>query len=116
MVNTNVHSYEQITTTVALPLGLRFSRTISNTPVPQVIEAVDGPLPAGLPSNTNLSAELSAWLRGSLVEICESTRQRLAGITLDRLLHAGINGNRANHALFTQPSVAMASAGESLAH
>ncbi|NJM39915.1 MAG: DUF11 domain-containing protein [Anaerolineae bacterium] len=42
MVNTNVHSYENITITVALPMGLRFSRAISNTTAPQVINEADG--------------------------------------------------------------------------
>jgi uncharacterized repeat protein (TIGR01451 family) len=42
MVNTNVHSYENITITVALPMGLRFSRAISNTTAPQVINETDG--------------------------------------------------------------------------
>jgi large repetitive protein len=42
MVNTNVHSYENITVTVALPMGLRFSRAISGTTTPQLISESDG--------------------------------------------------------------------------
>ena len=42
MVNTNVHSYENITITAALPMGLRFSRAISGTTTPQLIAETDG--------------------------------------------------------------------------
>ena len=36
MVNTNIHAYNQITVSVNLPMGLRFSRAISGTTAPQV--------------------------------------------------------------------------------
>ena len=73
--------------------GFALANSPENISLLDVVEAVDGPLPSGLPSNANLPDALSVWLRGSLVDITEDIRKRLADITLDRLLRAGVNGS-----------------------
>ncbi len=54
-----------------------------------VIEAVDGPLPVGLPTGNTLAELPRDWLGTNLEQLAEGTRAGLAGITLKRLLAAG---------------------------
>jgi Rrf2 family transcriptional regulator, cysteine metabolism repressor len=68
--------------------GFSLARGPDNITLLDVIEAVDGPLPAGLPPSNSMSEPLRKWLRASLEQIAENTRSHLAGITLNRLLAA----------------------------
>lgn len=77
--------------------GFTLARHPENITLLDVIEAVDGPLPIGLPANTTLAEPLCNWLRANLEQITESSRLRLAGINLKRLLSAG-SKRTADHA------------------
>ena len=69
--------------------GFTLARRAEEITLLDVIEAVDGPMPVGLPASTTMADSLRNWLRANLEQITESTRVRLAGITLKRLLAAG---------------------------
>ena len=69
--------------------GFALARRPEDITLLDVIEAVDGPLPVGLPASTTLAEPLRNWLRANLEQVTEKTRICLAGITLKRLLAAG---------------------------
>lgn len=71
--------------------GFTLARGPEDITLLDVIEAIDGPLPVGLPASTSLAAPLHSWLRAYLEQVTESTRVRLAGVTLKRLLAAGLD-------------------------
>ena len=68
--------------------GFALARRPDKITLLEVIEAVDGPLPAGLPAGNTLPQPLCHWLRANLEQAVESTREHLGGITLTRLLAA----------------------------
>ncbi len=84
--------------------GFALANTPENISLLQVVEAVDGPLPAGLPANSHLPTELNGWLRTSLVAICESTRLRLSQITLACLLREMVKPRLENNEGIPLPS------------
>ena len=55
-----------------------------------MIEAVDGPLPVGLPAGNSLAGTAPQLVGANLEQVAENTRAGLAGITLKRLLAAGL--------------------------
>jgi Rrf2 family protein len=69
--------------------GFALARHLENISLLDVIEAVDGPLPLGIPAGSALPDLLRNWLLANLEQIMESTRARLASITLKRLVAAG---------------------------
>ena len=77
--------------------GFALARRPENITLLDVIEAVDGPLPAGLPAGNTMPEPLRNWLRANLEQVAENTRAGLAGITLKRLLAAGPQAWRAEH-------------------
>jgi len=50
-----------------------------------VVEAVDGPLPAGVPATAGMPPLARDWLQNALEQVAQARRQRLSAITLDRL-------------------------------
>lgn len=54
-----------------------------------VIEAVDGPLSAGLPMNVGFSGESTARLRDVLCRVTRATREQLAAVKLTHLIADG---------------------------
>ncbi len=69
--------------------GFALARRPPDITLLDVIEAVDGPLAAGLPAGNTMSELCRDWLRANLDQVAENTRAGLAGITLKRLLAAG---------------------------
>ena len=69
--------------------GFALARRPEDITLLDVIEAVDGPLPVGLPAGNTLAELPRDWLGTNLEQVAESTRAGLAGITLKRLLAAG---------------------------
>ena len=51
-----------------------------------VVEAIDGPLPAGVPATPGMPPKARVWLQSALEQVAQARRQRLAGITLGRLM------------------------------
>jgi Rrf2 family transcriptional regulator, cysteine metabolism repressor len=68
--------------------GFALARPPEEISLLDVIEAIDGPLPVGIPSGNSMPDSLCRWLRLHLEEITEGVRVRLAGITLKQLLLA----------------------------
>jgi Rrf2 family protein len=90
--------------------GFALARRPEDITLLDVIEAVDGPLPVGLPAGNSLSEALCNWLRANLEQITESTRVRLAGITLKRLLATGLRRSAETPAHLALPVSATTSA------
>jgi Rrf2 family protein len=70
--------------------GFTLARRPEDITLLSVIEAVDGPLPVGLPAGNSLAELPRDWLGTNLEQVAEGTRAGLAGITLKRLLAAGL--------------------------
>ncbi len=70
--------------------GFALARRPEDITLLDVIEAVNGPLPVGLPADNTLAELPRDWLGTSLEQVAEGTRAGLAGITLKRLLAAGL--------------------------
>lgn len=66
--------------------GFRLARKPEEVSLLDIIEAVDGPLPVGLPANASFPNESGQWLQGILREIGQDTRRRLGCVTLARLM------------------------------
>ncbi len=73
--------------------GFALARRPDQITLLDVIEAVDGPLPAGLPAGNTMSEPLRNWLRANLDQFAENTRAGLAGVTLQRLVAADATGS-----------------------
>jgi Rrf2 family protein len=87
--------------------GFALARRPEDISLLDVVEAIDGPVPAGLPGGNTMSEPLRIWLRANLEQVAESTRMRLAGITLKRLLAAGVKrtGETPSHIPLPTPTV-----------
>lgn len=68
--------------------GFALARGVEDISLLDVIEAVNGPLPVGLPPSISMSEPLRNWLRANLEQVTENTRTRLGEITLKNLLAA----------------------------
>lgn len=66
--------------------GFTLARMPEEVSLLDIIEAVDGPIPVGLPANARFPEESGEWLEGILSEISLDTRQRLGSVTLARLM------------------------------
>lgn len=66
--------------------GFALARRPEEISLLDIIEAVDGPIPTGLPEGASFPDERGGWLQDALEKIAQDTRQRLAAITLGRLL------------------------------
>jgi Rrf2 family transcriptional regulator, cysteine metabolism repressor len=75
--------------------GFCLSRPAENISLLDLIEAVDGPLCAGLPTNSNLPEESSLLLRDTLDRVVEATREQLGSLKLS-LLAAQISSANGN--------------------
>jgi Rrf2 family protein len=69
--------------------GFALARHPEEISLLDVVEAVDGPFPVGLPAGNTLSEPLRNWLRMNLEQVTEGMRARLAGMTLKNLVAAG---------------------------
>jgi Rrf2 family transcriptional regulator, cysteine metabolism repressor len=65
--------------------GFSLARRPEEITLLDVIEAVDGPLPVGMPAGTTMPDAVRRSLQRILEEATETTRARLAGVTLKRL-------------------------------
>ncbi|MGO9115547.1 MAG: RrF2 family transcriptional regulator [Thermoguttaceae bacterium] len=85
--------------------GFALARRPEDITLLDMIEAVDGPLPAGLPNGNTMPEPLRNWLQANLEQVTESTRTGLAGITLKQLLAAGARpaAENQNHTLLPAP-------------
>ena len=66
--------------------GFMLDRRPDEISLLDVIEAVDGPVAAGLPVNVHFPGESGGRLRGTLRKIAETTRQQLAAVKLTHLV------------------------------
>jgi Rrf2 family protein len=69
--------------------GFALARRPEDITLLDVIEAVDGPFPVGLPAGNSLPEPLGDWLRMNLQQVTDGIRAGLAGITLQHLMAAG---------------------------
>ncbi len=66
--------------------GFTLERRPEEISLLEVIEAVDGPLSAGLPLNVNFPHQSDELLRDTLRKIAHTTRQQLAAVKLSHLM------------------------------
>ena len=66
--------------------GFMLERDPDEISLLDVIEAVDGPLSAGLPSKANFPEHSGELLKDTLQKIAETTRRQLAAVKLTHLL------------------------------
>jgi len=66
--------------------GFALQRDAKDISLLDLIEAVDGPLSAGLPANVGLPEESRLRLRDTLQRIANTTRQQLAAVKLTHLI------------------------------
>jgi Rrf2 family protein len=69
--------------------GFALARTPEEISLLDVIEAVDGPIPVGMPANNSMAESLRTWLRKNLEQVVENAREHLAAMTLSRMVAAG---------------------------
>jgi len=65
--------------------GFALARPPEEITLLDVIEAVDGPLPVGLPPAATMPAPIRHWLGRVLEQAAENVRSQLANVTLRRL-------------------------------
>jgi len=65
--------------------GFMLERDPKEISLLELIEAVDGPLVAGLPARINLPGQCSSLLQDTLKKITDSTREQLAAVKLSGL-------------------------------
>lgn len=66
--------------------GFTLQRPLEEVSLLDVIEAVDGPLPAGLPAKVSFPVDVGRRLGQSLERITEQTRHELAAVKLSQFL------------------------------
>lgn len=69
--------------------GFALARRPEEITLLDVIEAIDGPLPVGLPAAATMSEPIRRWLGRVLEQAAENTRSQLASVTLRRLEKSG---------------------------
>lgn len=65
--------------------GFALARPSEAISLLDVVEAVDGPLPAGVPATAGMPSQARQWLEAALEQVAQARRQRLSAITLNRL-------------------------------
>jgi len=74
--------------------GFMLRRTADKITMLELIEAIDGPIAAGLPTNLTFPTSSGHVIRNTLDQITEITRRQLADLTLSQLVSAnGCGGN-----------------------
>jgi len=75
--------------------GFMLQRDAAEISLLDLIEAVDGPVSAGLPINVTLPEQSRARLRDTLHRITDSTREQLATVKLTHLMETPLVVNEA---------------------
>ena len=70
--------------------GFMLERDPEDISLLDVIEAVDGPLPAGMPINVTFPEQSALRLRKTLQEVNDATRRQLAVVKLTHLMDAPV--------------------------
>ena len=66
--------------------GFRLNRKAGEISLVDIVEAVDGPLPAGLPSSHTLPIDVDEQLQSTLQHIAQETRRQLGALQISDLL------------------------------
>lgn len=74
--------------------GFALQRDPGDISLLEVIEAIEGPLSAGLPTNVEFPESPGLLLRRTLRRIAETTRQQLAAVKLAHLIRPPISPDR----------------------
>ena len=70
--------------------GFALARHPEEITLLEVIEAVDVPLPVGMPASTTMQEPVRRWLETILKDATEGVRTQLAAVTLRRLESSGM--------------------------
>jgi len=77
--------------------GFMLERPAEEISLLDLIEAIDGPLSAGLPINVSFPEESAIRLQGTLWKIAQTTREQLAAVKLTHLLEISSEGEGARY-------------------
>jgi len=72
--------------------GFMLRRTADKITLLELIEAIDGPIAAGLPTNLTFPTSSGHVIRNTLDQITEITRRQLADLTLSQLVSPNSHG------------------------